>query len=336
MSSRTWRIHDTGGPDSLRLEELALPEPGPGEVRVKPAAVGLNRSDLLWITAGFFQPVLPSRVGAEFCGVVDAVGEGVTAFRPGDRVSNLPHPLTYAHFAEHTVISQEALVHTPARLSNAQGAAFMFTHLTQMLGLVEAGGLRPGMTVLITAGTSANGNSAILLARLLGARVIATTRSTAGRERLLALGADHVVITTQEPLAQSVARITDGRGADIIYDCVGGALTGDLLQCCALGATWVMFGYLDPSPVTISWPEWFYRQPRLHIFSTLQYSGSQAMGFAGQPAVFRRAVDGLLALVGEGRLPVPIGTTFEGIEAVPQALRTMAADQGAGKIVVTF
>jgi NADPH:quinone reductase-like Zn-dependent oxidoreductase len=336
MTSKTWRIHETQGPGSLRLEILALPEPGPGEVRVKPLAVGLNRSDLIWITAGFFQPVLPSRVGAEFCGIVDAVGEGVTAFKSGDRVSNLPHPLTYAHFAEHTVIAQEALVHTPDCLNDAEGAAFMFTHLTQMLGLVEAGGLRAGMTVLVTAGTSANGNSAILLAGLLGARVIATTRSAASRERLLALGAYAVIVTEEEPLAQRVAVLTGGRGADIIYDCVGGGLTGELLQSCALGATWIMFGYLDPSPVTINWPEWFYRQPRLHIFSTLQYSGSEAMGFAGQPVAFRRAIDGLLALVGDGRLAVPIGAAFEGIDKVPQAMEAMVANAGGGKIVVTF
>lgn len=336
MSSKTWRIHETKGTESLVLESLPLIEPGPGEVRVRPTAVGLNRSDLLWITAGFFQPVLPSRLGAEFCGVVDAVGEGVTGFKAGDRVSNLPHPLTYSHFAEHTCIAAEALVHTPACLSDAEGAGFIFTYLTQMLGLVEAAGLRAGMIVLVTGATSANGNCAVQLAKLMGARVIATSRSSASRDRLIALGADEVVATGEESLSARVAAITGGAGADIVCDCVGGTLTEEVLQSCAVGATWIMFGYLDPSPVTISWPAWFYRQPKLHIFSILQYSGSEAMAMKGQPVVFERAVRGLLALVGSGKLAVPIGTTFHGVENVREAFELMEANRGGGKIVVTF
>lgn len=336
MISRTWRIHDTKGPESLVLENLPVPVPGPGEVRVKLVAAGLNRSDLLWITAGFFQPPLPSRVGAEFCGIVDAVGEGVTGFKPGDRVSNLPSPLTYSHFAEHTVIVAEALVHTPECLSDAEGASFIFTHLTQMVGLLEVGKLRPGMTVLVTAGTSANGNSAILLAKWMGARVIAASRSSASHDKLIALGADAVVATSEEVLSQRVAEITGGKGADVIYDCVGGAITEEIVKSCAPGADWIMFGFLDPSPVTINWPLWFQRQPTLHIFSVPQYAGMPEMGLKGRPIEYSRAIEGLLALVGSGKLAVPIGTTYRGIESVQQAFRTMEANQGGGKIVVTF
>jgi NADPH:quinone reductase-like Zn-dependent oxidoreductase len=336
MISRAWRIHETTGPAALVLEDLELLEPGPGEVRVKVQAVGLNRSDLLWITAGFFQPVVPSRVGAEFCGIVDAVGSGVTGFRPGDRVSNLPAPLTYANFGEHAVVAAEALVHTPSALTDAEGAAFIFTHLTQMVGLLEVAQLKPGQTVLVTAGTSANGNSAILLAKLMGARVIATSRSSASRERLLSLGADAVVATGEEILSERVAEITGGRGADIIYDCVGGTITDELLKSCAPGGTWVMFGFLDPTPVTITWPLWFYRQPTLHIFSMMQFTGMAEMGLKGRPLEFSRAVAGLVELVDSGRLDVPIGTTYHGIEQVQEAFRTMEDNQGGGKIVVTF
>jgi hypothetical protein len=97
-----------------------------------------------------------------------------------------------------------------------------------------------------------------------------------------------------------------------------------------------MFGFLDARPVTVSWPLWFQYQPRLHIFSTLQYSGSDAMVFKGQPIVFRQAIDGLQALVGSGRLAVPIGTTCQGIERLRDALCTMGSNSGDGKIVVTF
>lgn len=336
MTSRTWRIHRYGGPEALVLDTLPVPEPGPGEVRVRPRAVGLNRSDLLWITAGFFKPTLPSRVGAEICGIVDAVGEGVTEFKPGDRVSNLPHPLTYAHFAEHTVLKAGALVHTPAGLSDAEGASFMFTHLTQVLGMIETGGLRPGMTVLVTAGTSANGNSAILLARQMGARVIATSRTGKAREHLMKLGADLVVATGEEGLAERVADFTGGAGVDIVYDCVGGEISEQLLLSLKMGGTWVMYGFLDPSPVTMSWPLWFHRQPTLKIFSVTQYSGETMLGIIGKPEIYRQAIRSVIALVESGKLAVPIGTVFSGIESVQAAMAAMDANSGGGKIVVTF
>lgn len=336
MASRTWRFHDYGGPASLRLEDLPMAEPGPGEVRVRVKAVGLNRSDLLWITAGFFKPPLPSRLGAEFCGVVDAVGPGVTRFQPGDRVSNLPIPLTYANFAECTICQEASLVATPAVLSDAEGAAFIFTHITQMCGLIELAQLRPGQTVLITSGTSANGNSAILLARQMGATVIATSRNSRSRDRLIELGAHHAIATGEEVLSQRVAEITGGRGVDVVYDCVGGAITEELLLSCTPGAHWVMFGFLDPTPVTVNWAQWFTRQPTLHFYSLLQYGGSQEMGHPGRPIEFGNAVRGLLALVESGRLPVPVGTVYQGIERVADAFVTMAADAGGGKIVVTF
>lgn len=336
MSNRAWRIHDFKGIDSLVLETLPMPEPGPGEVRVKVKAVGLNRSDLLWITAGFFTPELPALVGAEFCGVVDAVGEGVSRFKPGDRVSNTFAPLSYANFGEYTVCQESSLVPTPECLSDMEGAAFFFTHITQMLGLVERAQIRPGQTVLITAGTSANGNSAILIAKLIGARVIATSRSSRQRDTMLALGADHVIATGGEVLSERVAEITGGKGADIVYDCVGGAITEELLKSCAPGATWIMLGFLDPSPVTVNWPLWFTRQPMLQLFSATQYSGAAEMGFPGRPEQYYRAVQGLLALIDSGRLAIPIGATMDGIDKVPDAFRMMEANQGGGKIVVSF
>ncbi len=336
MNNRAWRFHDYGGPDSLVLDTLPMPEPGPGQVRVKVRSIGLNRSDLLWITAGFFKPPLPSLLGAEFCGVVDAIGPGVTRFAPGDRVSNTPIPLTYAHFGEYTVLAETSLVPTPAKLSDEEGAAFIFTHITQMCGIIELAGLRPGQTILVTSGTSANGNSAILLAKQIGATVIATSRSSRQADVMRAMGADHVIATAEEKLSERVMAITGGRGVDVVYDCVGGALTEELLLSCAPGAQWVMYGFLDPAPVTLSWAQWFTRQPTLHLYSLLQYGGAPEMGHLGRPIEYARAMNGLLSLVEDGRLGVPIGTVMQGIDKLPDAFRLMEANGGGGKIVVTF
>ena len=341
MKIKAWRIHEYGGPDVLRLDTVDLPEPSAGEVRVRIKAGGLNRSDLLWMTAGFFKPVLPSLIGAEICGVVDKVGKEVTAFAVGDRVSNLPiytkgAANAYSHFGEYANIPVQELIRTPANLSDEEGAAFLYTNLTQVCALVEVAHLKPGQTVLVTAGSSANGMSAIILARKLGARVIATTRTSNKRDMLLGAGADHVVVTGEESLAARVAEITSGRGADVVYDCVGGALTNEIVSAIATNGKWIMYGFLDPSPVTINWPMWFMRQPSLHVFSLIQFAGSNELGLLGKPIEFNEAVNTVVSLCCSGELAVPVAQTFQGIESVQTAFRAMEANIGGGKIVVRF
>lgn len=341
MRIRAWRIHEYGGPEVLRLETIELADPAPGEVRVRVRAGGLNRSDLLWIGAAFFKPDLPARIGAEICGMVDTVGEGVTAFAQGDRVSCLPiytrgAASAYSHFGEYVNIPAEELVRTPDNLTDAEGAAFLYTNLTQVCAFVEVAHLKPGQTVLVTAGTSANGMSAIILARKMGAKVIATTRSAAKRDLLLQAGAHDVIVTGEEALAARVAAITGGRGADLVYDCVGGALTHDIVTSIAVNGKWIMYGFLDPSPVTINWATWFLRQPSLHIFSLTQFMGSSDLGLPAKPAEFEQAVRAVLSLCGSGEITVPIARTFAGIETVRDAFDAMEANIGGGKIVVTF
>lgn len=341
MQHRAWRFHEYGGSEVVRLETLEKPEAGPGEVLVKVRAAGLNRSDLLWTGAAFFKPDLPSQLGAEICGTVESCGEGVTRFAPGDRVSNLPiftrgAAHAYSQFAEYTVLPEEELIPTPAALSDVEGAAFLFTNLTQMCALTETVHLRPGQVLLVTAGTSANGLSAILLGKHLGATVIATTRSAAKRDFLLDTGADAVIVTSEESLSEQVARITGGQGADIVYDCVGGALTTEILQSIRPGGDWIMYGFLDPSPFTSSWPEWFARQPTLHVFALTQYTGIREMGLAGRPNALARAIAAVEAICASGAVPIPVAQCFDGLESIRAALELMESDKGGGKIVVRF
>jgi len=341
MNHKAWRFHDYGGPEVLRLETLPLPEPGPGEVRIKVRAAGLNRSDLLWTQATFFRPQLPAQLGAEVCGVVDKVGEAVAGFSPGDRVTNLPiftrgADHAYSHFAEYAVIPADELVHTPAVLSDAEGAAFMFVSLTQVCGLVEVARLKPGQTLLVTAGASANGLSAIDLGRRLGARVIATTRKAEKRAWLTDAGAHCVVVTDSEDLAERVAAETGGRGVDVAYDCVGGAMSDAILRSLTPGGQWLMYGFLDPSPVTLNWAQWFACQPTLRIFALTQFTGIREMNMPGRPAEFREAVRTVLSLTSERALRIPIAQCHGGIESVRTAFEAMASDIGGGKIVVTF
>jgi NADPH:quinone reductase-like Zn-dependent oxidoreductase len=144
------------------------------------------------------------------------------------------------------------------------------------------------------------------------------------------------VVTGEESLSARMAQITDGRGADLVYDCVGGALTNEIVSAIATNGKWMMYGFLDPSPVTVNWPMWFMRQPSLHMFSLTQFVGSNELGLLGRPIEFDQAVRTVLSLCGNGELPIPVAQTFQGIEAVRDAFRAMEANLGGGKIVVRF
>lgn len=341
MEQSAWCFHEYGGAQVLRLERVPVPVPAPDEVLVKVRAAGLNRSDLLWTNAAFFKPRLPARIGAEICGVIETCGQDVAGFAPGDRVTCLPiftrgAAHAYSHFAQYAVIPAEELIHTPDSLSDAQGAAFLFTGLTQMCALTETVQLRAGQTLLVTAGTSANGLSAIHLGRHVGARVIATTRSLSKRQMLLDAGAHAVVATGDERLSEAVHAITNGQGADVVYDCVGGALTNEIVKSLRPGGEWIMYGFLDPSPFTSDWPTWFAHQPVLHIYSLTQYTGLLELGLPPRWKELRRAIEGVRALSDAGKIPVSIARTFTGIETIADAFRRMEEDHGGGKIVVEF
>ena len=221
----------------------------------------------------------------------DRIGVGVTGFVSGDRVSNLItfYIGNYANFADYAVLPATCLVHTPANLSDAEGAAFSANYLTNYCGLIEFAELKPWQHVLITAASSANGMTAISVARKAGATIIATSRNPARRVLLLGHGAHHVVITGEEDLPTRVAAITGGQGCELIYDCVAGQMTQALLDSVAVNGSWVQYGFLDPTPVQICWAQWFYRQPRLSFFSLTQYSGLAELGFPGRPEALARA-----------------------------------------------
>lgn len=332
---RAWRIHAHGGSDQLRLDTLPTPEPGEGEVRIRVRAFGLNRSDLLWMNAVMFQPVLPSLVGYEICGIVEKLGKGVTRLAVGDRVSNVAGG--YSSFGEYAVLPESALYKTPDNLSDVEGAAFTASHMTNYCGLVEFAEVRPWQHVLITAATSSNGLSAIAFARKAGATVIATTRRKERTAMLIEAGAHHAIATQDEDLATRVAEITGGKGCEVIYDCVGGQLTPHLLKSIATCGHWIQYGLLDPTPVQVSWAEWFFRQPKLSFWSYTQYSGGwigEQMGLKGRPEALDRALRNVFQGVAERSLPIPIAKEFVGIESLPEAFRAMEADLGGGKIAV--
>ena len=227
--ARIVRFHQTGGPEVLRIEEVAPSPPGEGEVRIAVKAIGLNRAESLFRQGMYLEaPDLPSRLGYEAAGTIEAVGTGVTRLKVGDRVSTLPafSMGKYGVYGDSVVVPSDAVSSLPGNLSFEEGASIWVAYLTAYGALVEHGELRKGQHVVITAASSSVGYSALQVVRAAGGVSIATTRKPEKAEMLRQAGADHVIVSGKEDLAARVMEITEGRGADLIFDAVAGPSDG--------------------------------------------------------------------------------------------------------------
>ena len=212
------RFHEVGSADVLKLEELPLAEPGQGEVRLKVEAIGLNRAEVMFRQGQYLQrPQFPSRIGYEAAGVVDAVGPGVGDVRIGERVSTIPSFSMdqYGVYGESAIVPAYAVARYPDNLTPVEGTAIWMQYLTAFGALVEFGRIQKGDPVLITAASSSVGLAAIQVARAAGALAIATTRGADKKQFLIAAGADQVIVSDEEKLAERVMALTAGNGARV-------------------------------------------------------------------------------------------------------------------------
>ncbi|MEU7013052.1 zinc-dependent alcohol dehydrogenase family protein [Streptomyces sp. 2RAF24] len=319
-------FHELGGPEVLTVEEVPLRAPGPGELRVRVEAIGLNRAEALFRSGTYhYQATLPgSRLGYEAAGVVEEVGEGVTAYAPGDAVMAAANFDFGVHgvYAERVVLAEEYVVPRPTGVDAVTAAAAWLTYSTAYGGMVEAGGLRPGDAVVITGASSGVGTAAIQTALRIGAVPIATTRGTEKRKRLLELGAARVIATDTEDLVAQVRRHTGGRGARVAFDAIGGPGFAELGDALERGGTAVLYGWLDPRPaaVPLNWPMTVRGYANGAVVRTPEGRARMA-GFIGS---------GLR----DGSLAPVIAETFEGLAAIPDAHRLMESNTHTGKIVV--
>jgi NADPH:quinone reductase len=223
----------------VELEEQALPEPGAGEVRVRIKAASLNFPDLL-MTEGKYQlkPELPFVLGMEFAGIVDALGAGVSGFAPGDAVAGGNR---IGAFSEYAVVPAAALRKKPEAISFAAAASYGAAYLTAYVALVRRGNLQPGETLLVHGASGGVGLAAVDVGRLLGANVIATSASQAKRSILTEYGADHVL--PDAGFRERVKELTGGRGADVIYDPVGGDVFDESVRCIAFDGRLLIIGF---------------------------------------------------------------------------------------------
>jgi len=323
------RFHTTGSAEVLKLEDLPTPEPKKGEVRLKVEAIGLNRAEVMFREGKYLEaPNLPSGLGYEAAGVVEAVGPGVNEIQVGDRVSTIPafSMREYGVYGESAVVPVHAVAIYPENLSVQEGAAIWMQYLTAYGALIELGQMKSQDYVLITAASSSVGSAAIQLTKDKGAVVIATTRGTAKKQMLLDGGADHVIVTDEEDLPSRVMEITSGHGADLIFDPVAGPLLETLAQAAAHGATIFEYGALSsaatPFPLMLA------------LQKGLIVRGYTLFEISPNPERLARGKSYIYDSLQAGRLKPIIDRTFP-LDNIVEAHRYMESNQQNGKIVVT-
>jgi NADPH:quinone reductase len=232
------RIHDYGGAEALRWEEIAVGEPGPGEARIRHSAIGLNFIDTYERT-GLYPVTLPAVLGREAAGVVEAVGPRVTHVKVGDRVAYIFS--TSGAYSESRVLPADRLVRIPDAVDDRQAAALMLKGLTAQMLLRQTYRVRRGDTLLIHAAAGGVGSITVQWAKHLGATVIGIVGSQAKAERVRELGADRVLLMSEDWAAQ-VKTLTAGRGVDVVYDSVGKDTFMSSLDCLRPRGLMVTFG----------------------------------------------------------------------------------------------
>ncbi len=239
------RIQQFGGPEVLRYEDIAIPEPGEGAVRIKIEAIGINFADV-YQRDGRYGMTLPFTLGQEAAGVVDAVGPGVSEVKTGDRVA---YTLVPGSYAEYAVVPAGRLVAIPESVTTQQAAAVILQGLTAHYLTHSTYPLKSGETALIHAAAGGVGLLLVQVAKRLGARVIGTV-STEEKARLAKeAGADQVILYTQKDFEQETKRLTNGKGVDVVYDSVGKTTFEKSLNCLRPRGYLVLFGQSSgPAP----------------------------------------------------------------------------------------
>jgi NADPH2:quinone reductase len=323
---RAWQVTKYGAP-SEALEQVDVPEPkpGPDELRIEVHAAALGMPDAFMCGATYgFSPPMPFTPGQEVCGRVLEVGSDVTGFHVGQRVMGVTSfPEGYGGFAEQTLARASSCYRVLDGMSDIDAAGFRIGYSTAWIGLVRRGALQAGETLLVLGAAGGSGITAVQLGAALGADVIAVAAGPDKGDYCRLLGAKHVIDRTQGVVSAAVRELTGGRGANVIYDPVGGAPALDATKCIAPEGRFLLVGYASG--------EWL--QPNVHQVVTRNYS---LVGvYAGSYTRAQNEADheALLALVEAGKLGTAVTKTVP-FDELPAALDEVAQGKVVGKTVL--
>lgn len=321
---RTLLCKAHGLPETLRVEDIPSPVPGPGQVLVAIKAAGVNFPDALIIQNKYqLQPPLPFAPGAEFAGIIRAVGSGVTRFNAGDAVCGVTG---FGAFAEEIVVDANKLFALPAGVAFDVAGAFILAYGTSHHALKDRAALKPGETLVILGASGGVGLAAVEIGKALGAHVIACASSAEKLAVCSAHGADATINYSTEDLKDRIRELTGGKGADVVLDPVGGAYAEPALRSMAWRGRYLVVGFANGEI------------PRLPLNLPLLKGCSLVGVFWGslvrhEPGVAAAGVMELFDWLVAGKLRPEISARYALAEA-PGALRAMMDRQVTGKVVV--
>jgi NADPH2:quinone reductase len=317
------RIHETGGPEVMQLEEVEVPTPQEGEVLVKVEAAGVNYADLAQRQGAYLTRThTPMTLGVEFAGTVAALGPGVSTLAEGTRVV----AFGVGGYAEYAVARANMAIPIPPNLDFVHAAALPVHGITAYQLLRESARIQPGESVLVHAAAGGVGTLAVQLAKLMGAgKVIGTASNTSKLNLVRSLGADAAINYTEENWVEQVKTATGGRGADIVLEMVGGSVAEQNLQCLAPFGRMVVYGAASGQIVQFSGIQLMYKnQAIIGYWLTAQLS---------RPDRIFQAVMELMQFITNGQLQIIVGQTFPLAEAA-EAHRAIAERKTTGKVVL--
>lgn len=328
--ARTIRFHRHGGPEVLTIEDLDSPPPGPGEVRIRTKALGLNRAEALFRSGSYIeQAQFPSGIGLEAAGLIESVGAGVEGLSPGDAVSLVP-PRSMVSSPVHgelvTIPAELAIKHPPTLGWEAAAASWM-QYLTAYGALIDIAQLTQDDHVVITAASSSVGLAAIQIANRVGAIPVAVTRTTRKAKALRVAGAAHVVASAEEDIEARLKEIAGERGVRVVFDAVGGPAFLPLSAAMARGGILINYGALSQEATLF---------PLFNVLSkSLTLRGYLVHEITGDPKRLAAAKAFILDGLSDGSLKPIIARSFP-FEQVAEAHRYLETNEQFGKVVVTL
>jgi NADPH:quinone reductase-like Zn-dependent oxidoreductase len=327
--SRTIKFTQAGGPEVLEFIEAEVPFPGPHEVRIKVKAIGINRAESMWRNDKYVEaPIFPAGLGYDSAGVVDAVGEDVTDFAVGDVVSTIPafSLNKYSTYGEVILAPDHAVVKHPESLSFVEAASVWMMFLTAYGALIFDAQVKAGDFVIVPAASSSVGLAAIQIANYAGAIPIALTRTSEKKRRLHVAGAPHVIVTQEQDMLAEVMGITDGNGARVVFDPVGGPDFPKFIAALTVQGIAYIYGALSEDDTTIPVLEMIRKMPVVKGYSIRLVTGDAERR--------KVAIEYVTKGLASGALKPIIDRTFNFDEMV-EVHRYLENGGQFGKIVVT-
>lgn len=317
------RVHKTGGPEVMQLEDVELGDPGPGQARVRHTAIGVNYLDT-YQRSGLYPMQLPIGAGNEAAGVVEAVGQGVTLVKPGDRVAYCGG--APGAYAEARNFPADRLVRIPEGMSDELAASIMLKGMTSWYLIHRTYKVQPGDTVLFHAAAGGVGQIAVQWLKALGATVIATVGSDDKAKIVKGLGADHVVVYTRENFTERVKEITGGKGLPVVYDSVGKSTFDGSLDCLRPLGLMVSFG-------NASGPVPPFNLGVLSAKGSLFITRPTLASYIGTRENLEAAAGALFGVVTSGKVKVGISARYKLADAV-QVHKDLEARKTTGSVIM--